>query len=358
MCADRPFSLTAWKKWLLACTAVLALTACERDGTHTSAVMSADKVNNAGDVVATDTTFPVTISSALGAAVIAKPPQRVVTLGLGADDIVVALGITPVGVARADWGGDGEGYWPWVRAAITARGDALPKPVAAYPELDVEAIVALQPDVVLAPFSGVSPEAFRQLSQMVPVVAYPERQYLTPIDTQIDLIATALGKRNEAEPLKQRIRTQLASATTQYPLLAGKTFAYVRVDPRSGNLGVYVAGDPRVDTLVGMGLRLAPSVAQLEASSGSFSYNLGLEHVDRLSDADILVTWFYSDEDRQRVTVFPLYTQIAAIQRGSELALTDAALVMASSSGAPLAVNWMFDRLGPRLQEAASRIDP
>jgi len=351
MCATRPFFATVWK--LLVCATVLTLAACERDAPPVSAAPPAASMTDTGSHA-----FPVTIQSALGAAVIPKPPQRIVTLGLGADDIVVALGITPVGIARADWGGDGEGYWPWVRAAITARGDTLPKPVAAYPELDVEAIVALQPDVVLAPFSGVSPEAFRQLSQRVPVVAYPERQYLTPIDTQIDLIATALGKRSEAKPLKERIRNQLASAATHYPLVAGKTFAYVRVDPRSGNLGVYVAGDPRVDTLVGMGMRLAASVAQLQASSGSFSYNLGLEHVDKLSDADILVSWFYSDEDRQRASVFPLYTQIAAIQRGSNLALTDATLVMASSSGAPLAVDWMLDQLGPQLQEAAARVGP
>jgi len=349
----RPFSLRLWKTLVLACATALALTACERDALHTpDAASAATSTHDPGAA------FPITLNSALGPAVITARPQRVVTLGLGADDIVVALGITPVGVARADWGGDGDGYWPWVRAAITERGDALPKPVAAYPELDIEAIIALQPDVVLAPFSGVSPEAFRQLSQLVPVVAYPERQYLTPIDTQIDLIAAALGKRSEAEPLKQRIHAKLASAATQYPRLAGKTFAYVRVDPRTGNLGVYVAGDPRVDTLVGMGMRLAPSVAQLEASSGSFSYNLGLEHADRLSDADMLVTWFYSDADRQRATVFPLYTRIAAIQRGSDLALTDASLVMASSSGAPLAVDWMLDRLGPQLQEAAARATP
>jgi len=342
-----------WMAWcrivLLSGLATLGLAACDGNSPSTPVAAAAADASAA---------FPVTLQSALGTAVIAKPPRRVVTLGLGADDVVVALGITPVGVARADWGGDADGYWPWVRAAITARGDPLPQTFAAYPELDIEAIVALQPDVVLAPFSGVSPEAFRQLSQRVPVVAYPERQYLTPMETQIDLIAAALDKRTQGEALKAQIRARLASAASRYPLLRDKTFAYVRLDPRSGNLGVYVVGDPRVDTLISMGMRLAPSVVQLKAANGSFAHSLGLEHADKLADADVLVTWFYAEQERERAMDVGLYAAIPAIGRGSALALTDASLVMASSSGAPLAVDWMLDRLGPRLEAAASRVGP
>jgi len=73
------------------------------------------------------TGFPVTIDSALGQAVIAATPRRVVTLGLGADDLALALGVVPVGTSRADWGGDADHYWPWVRAAIQAQGQPLPE---------------------------------------------------------------------------------------------------------------------------------------------------------------------------------------------------------------------------------------
>lgn len=41
------------------------------------------------------------------------------------------------------------------------------------------------------------------------------------------------------------------------------------------------------------------------------------------------------------------------MRRGAYVALSDPALVMASSSGTPLAVAWMLDRLAPRLAEAA-----
>lgn len=302
--------------------------------------------------------FPVTLNSALGQAVIPAPPQRVVTLGLGADDLALALGVVPVGVSRADWGGDAEHYWPWVRAAIQARGQPLPERITVYPELDIEKIIALRPDVVLAPFSGVSREAYAQLSRLVPVVAYPDQPFLTPVDTQIDLIAAALGKRAEADALKARIRDTLAQAARPYPALAGKTFAYVRADLGSGNFAAYVAGDPRVDTLTAMGLTLAPSVRGLRASAGHFAHYLGFEHADALGDADILVSWFYTPEERDRTAALPLYASIPAVRRGAYVALSDPALVMASSSGTPLAVAWMLDRLAPQLAQAAQRAQP
>ena len=62
----------------------------------------------------------MTLQGALGTAIIKAPPKRVVTIGLGADDLAVSLGVVPVGVSRADWGGDARHYWPWVRAAIEA----------------------------------------------------------------------------------------------------------------------------------------------------------------------------------------------------------------------------------------------
>ncbi|MGE8659139.1 MAG: ABC transporter substrate-binding protein [Achromobacter sp.] len=302
--------------------------------------------------------FPVTLDSALGKAVITARPKRVVTLGLGADDLALALGVVPVGVGRADWGGDADHYWPWVRAAIEAAGQPLPERITVYPELDIEKIIALRPDVVLAPFSGVTPEAYAQLSRLVPVVAYPDQPFLTPVDTQIDLIAAALGKPEAAAPLKARIRQALAQAARRYPELAGKTFAYVRADLGSGNFAAYVAGDPRVDTLTAMGLTLAPSVRGLRASAGHFAHYLGFEHADALGDADILVSWFYSPEERDRTAALPLYGSIAAVRRGAYVALSDPALVMASSSGTPLAVAWMLDRLAPRLAQAARHAQP
>ena len=117
---------------------VLTLAACERAPAPAASAPSSAGASATASVPG----FPVTLRSALGEAVIPAPPRRVVTLGLGADDLALALGVVPVGVGRADWGGDPEHYWPWVRAAIEARGQALPERITVYPELDIEKIIA------------------------------------------------------------------------------------------------------------------------------------------------------------------------------------------------------------------------
>lgn len=360
----------AWPRLLVAGFLAAVLAACGDGGkdappasatgasTAPSPAPAADgaSVSSAPTAAGPDATgFPLTLTTALGDAVIPAPPRRVITLGLGADDLALALGVAPVGVGRADWGGDADGYWPWVRQALERQGKPLPETIRMYPELDVEHIIALQPDLVLAPFSGMSAQAFRQLSAFVPVVGYPDAPYLTPVPTQVDLSAAALGKTEKAEAVKQGIHDALAQAAHKWPMLQGKSFAYVRADLGSGNFAAYVPGDPRVDTLSAMGLTLAPAVRGLRASGGHFAHYLGFEHADRLADVDVLVSWFYNAQERDKVAAVPLFASIPAVRRGAYVALDDPGLVMASSSGAPLAIAWMLDRLGPQLAQAAER---
>ncbi len=51
----------------------------------------------------------VTIESALGNAVITEKPERIVTLGMGSAETVIALGTIPVGVEKYAWGSDDTG---------------------------------------------------------------------------------------------------------------------------------------------------------------------------------------------------------------------------------------------------------
>ena len=50
-------------------------------------------------------TFPVTIDHALGSTTIEAKPERVVTWGWSAQDAVLGLGVTPVGMPFFSYGG-------------------------------------------------------------------------------------------------------------------------------------------------------------------------------------------------------------------------------------------------------------
>ncbi|AEE47343.1 iron-siderophore ABC transporter substrate-binding protein [Cellulomonas fimi] len=324
----------------------LALAAC-------SGSTDDDATAEPGSTASDGTTFPVTIESALGTAVVEEKPERVVTLGWGADDITLSLGTVPVGVEADTWGGDADGYHPWFREAVEERDGELPETIAAYP-LDVDAIVALEPDLVLAPQSGMEQDVFDQLSEIVPVVAYPEEPWQTTIEQQVEIIATALGVPEQAEPLLDARQQAIDEAAAAHPELAGISFAYVYA-AEPGSMSVYLPGDPRVDLLSDLGLELAPSVAGLEPAPNTFTANLGLENADTLSDVELLFTWFNDDAEKAATEAQPLFAQIPAFASGAYVPMLDRSLGMAVSVATPLSVPWALDAYLPLITAGAEK---
>jgi iron complex transport system substrate-binding protein len=302
-----------------------------------------------------DGSFPVTLSSSLGDAVIPSAPKRIVTIGWGTADTVVALGTTPVGVEAATWGGDEDQYFPWVRDAIEATGDDLPTTFNVYPEVDVEAILELEPDLILAPQSGISAEEYATLSAVAPTVAYPGDAWRTAWDDQIEIIGKAMGKGSEAAGLVDDIKTQLADAAAAHPEFKDLSFAYVYA-AEPGTLSLYQAGDPRVDLISGLGLTLDPTVAAVPISAGTFASTVGLERADLLDDADVVFTWFNDEANQQAIEAQPLFAQIPAVARGSYVPSVDNQLGMASSMLTPLSVPWALDKYIPAIVDAAAKV--
>ena len=328
----------------VATASVLLLSGC---GTAASSEKDAAASDNAA--------FPVTIESALGDAVIPSEPQKVVTIGWGSADTAIALGTTPVGVEAATWGGDEDQYFPWVRDAIEEKGDELPATFNVYPEIDVDAILALAPDLILAPQSGISADEFETLSAMAPVVAYPDTAWRTTWDEQIEIIGTALGKSDEAAELITGIEDDIAAAAAEHPEFKDVSFAYVYT-AEPGALSLYQEGDSRVDLISGLGLTMDETVAEVPLTDGSFSSTVGLERADLLDDVDVLFTWFNDEENQKLIEAQPLFAQIPAFQQGAYVPSVDNQLGMASSMITPLSVPWALDKYIPMITDAVEKV--
>jgi len=299
--------------------------------------------------------FPVTVTTALGDAVIEAKPERVVTLGWGADDIAVSLGTVPVGVEEDTWAGDADGLRPWFRAAVEEQGAELPQAIAMYPELDVDAIVALEPDLVLAPQSGLDQAVFDQLSAFVPVVAYPGEPWGTSIEDQVRIAAQALGEVDKGEELLLERQATLDAVKAEHPEFSEVTFAYIYAGGEPGTMSVYLPGDSRVALLTGMGLQLDPAVADLEADPGTFTANLGLENADILDDVDVLFTWFNDTEEQAAAESQELFARIPAFEAGAYVPMIDRALGMAVSVATPLSIPWAIDAYLPIISEGVAK---
>lgn len=298
-----------------------------------------------------DQAFPVTINHALGSTYLTEEPKRIICLGAGAEDIVLSLGILPIAIESHIWGGDHNGYLPWFKEAVLSQGDILPEVIHMYPELEIAKIIRLKPDLIIAPQSGLTPEIYRQLSGTVPIIAYPERPWLTPVEQQVSMIAAALGKSEQGQIILNNMHKEMMKYRALYPEFRQYTFAYLNAGSRMSHLSAYVIGDPRVDSLIALGLKPAAFMNDLKVKQGAFAATIGLENIDLLDDVDIVVSWYNSEKVKQEVDQIPLFNAIPAIKNRAYIPLTDQALVMSMSYGSPLSLPWGIQRFLPLLLE-------
>lgn len=341
----RHSTLRAGRATALITSIAVMLTVLAGCGSSDNAATSGDGGN------AADGMFPVTIDSALGEAVIEERPERVVTLGTGSTGTSIALGVIPVGMEEYAWGSDETGYLPWIHEAVTAAGGTLPEQFTGGTELDIEAIVELDPDVILAPWSGITRNQFDILSDIAPTVAYPELPWTIAWDKQIRTIGKALGKPRKAAAAIDRINVRFAEVAEENPQFGENTFVYTYTTG-PGTLGVFLPEEQRVAMLTKMGLKLDPVVRTLPETEGTASSVLGLENADTIENADLMFTFYMDGKTREQVRSQPLYAQIPAVERGAVVAGRNHSFVTASSIINPLTVPWAIDRYVPMINKA------
>ncbi|MGO1182987.1 MAG: ABC transporter substrate-binding protein [Micrococcaceae bacterium] len=128
------------------------------------------------------------VEHARGTAEVPESPQRVVVLEPVELDTAVALGVTPVGAAVAS-------NVAGVPEYLDVDGV---EPLGTVPEPDLEAIAALEPDLIMGTESRHS-QLFEQLQAIAPTV-FMETQ-ADPWQDNVLLIGEALGQREEAQQL-------------------------------------------------------------------------------------------------------------------------------------------------------------
>ncbi|MEW1550397.1 iron-siderophore ABC transporter substrate-binding protein [Streptomyces tsukubensis] len=327
-----------------AAAVVLTVGGCSKDEGGKESSGSADKSSGA---------FPVTIKSALGSAEIKKAPKRIVTLGQGSAETAIALGTTPVGIEGYPWGSDKTGYLPWIHEAVTKKGEKLPKQFTGGEELDTEAILELDPDLILAPWSGITQKQFDVLKDIAPTIAYPDLPWSTNWDEQIDTIAKAMGKPEEAKKLVAGIEKQLADAAATRPQYKDLKFSYI-YNSGPGTLGVFKPEEQRVKMVSSLGLTVDPVVNQFPETKGTDSALIGLENAGKLKDSDLVFTFYTDEKNRQEIEKQPLYAGIPAVKKGAVVVGDTPSFVTASSIINPLTVPWVVDRYLPLIDKAVA----
>ncbi|MGB3329757.1 MAG: iron-siderophore ABC transporter substrate-binding protein [Thermomicrobiales bacterium] len=298
--------------------------------------------------------FPVTIKHVYGETVIEAAATRVVTLGWSTQDAVIALGVDPVGIPANTWGGDAEGFLPWTRTALEGR--TLPTILDTGTEIPFEVVAGLKPDLILAPYSGITQDEYGTLSKIAPTVAYADVAWGTSWQDDQTITGKALGRSAAAQKLVTDTEALIASQTDKYPQLKGKTFAY-------GNMGdgtafnFYTTTDARSLFLTAIGLEPSAFTKSLDAKAGATAYfvQISLELANTI-EADIVVMWFGSEDDYKKAQENTAFQAIPAVKDGRFAAVVGESLVMASSAFSVLSIPYMLDQFIPTLAAAADKV--
>ncbi|MET1051189.1 MAG: iron-siderophore ABC transporter substrate-binding protein [Mycetocola sp.] len=288
---------------------------------------------------------PITIEHALGTTEITEKPERVATVNWANHEVPLALGVVPVGMAAANFGDDdGDGILPWVAEKLDELDAETPVLFDEADGIDFEAVADTEPDVILAAYSGLTQEDYDTLSEIAPVVAYPETAWGTSWRDMISLNSEAMGMADEGDALISELEQDVTDTAAEYPQLEGKTAMFLtHVDASDlSQVSFYTTHDTRAMFFEDIGLSFPASIADASAETDKFSLTQSAEQADAFSDVDIIVT-YGDDELVSTLEGDPLLSQIPAVKNGSIVLLPGTSPLGTAANPTPLSISWVLD---------------
>jgi iron complex transport system substrate-binding protein len=244
--------------------------------------------------------WPRTVKHAMGETEIKAQPKRVVVLDVGELDNVVSLGIEPVGLAPTE----GSPELPSYLKSKAGR----PENVGTINNLNLEAIAALKPDLILGSQLRAA-DKYDELSQIAPTV-FSLRPGFTWKENYL-LNAAALDKTAEA-------KAKLAAYDEKIDALDKKlgakkpTVSMVRFMP-DGVIRLYANA-----SFIGTILKDAGIPRPKNQDINDLAAEVSAENIDQ-ADADYIFTGVYGDPkatDKSKAQGNPLWKNLKAVKSG------------------------------------------
>ena len=284
----------------------------------------------------------IAVEHAFGTSYVPEDPERVATVAWSNHEVPLALGVVPVGMAAAGFGG--VDVLPWTQEALDELGAETPVLFDETDGIDFEAVADTNPDVILAAYSGLTQEDYDTLTEIAPVVAYPETAWGTSWTDMITFNATAMGMETEGEALIADLTKEITDTAAEYPSIAGKSAMFLtHVDTSDlSEVSFYTAHDTRAAFFEDLGLKTPPSIATASAETELFALTQSAEQADAFSDVDIIVT-YGTQELVDALEADPLLSQIPAVKNGSVVFLDGTGPLGTAANPTPLSISWVLD---------------
>lgn len=307
----------AWAALLLCLALTLTVAACGSDTPSADGAGNKDVAVGGKDFGTADEetaklgseqgpgVFPRTVKQAMGNTEIKTKPQRVVVLDTGELDAVLALGITPVGMVTTEGANPVPTY-----LAERVKGVAT---VGTIQQLNLEAIAALKPDLILG--SKLRAEKlYPQLSEIAPTVFSIRPGY--PWKENFQLIGAALGMQDQAVKILNEYAAAAKKLSTEVP--AGTTISLVRFMP--GKIRLYAN-----KSLIGVILHDAGLARPANQNVDDLAVEISAENIDQAAGDYIFYTSYGKPDATGETTVIQGsgWKALAAVKDGKATRVND-----------------------------------
>jgi iron complex transport system substrate-binding protein len=336
---------------------MLALVGCSNQQSNSESASNEGSTTEPTESKDVTTEYPIKIKHALGETVIEKKPERVVSISWANHDVVLALGVVPVGFSAANYGvQDESGMLPWTAEKLKELGGETPVIFQDTDGLDLEAISDANPDVILAAYSGITQEEYDTLSEIAPVVAYQTNPWLASWREQIKYNSMGMGMEAEGTQLIADTEKLIQDKANKYPEIKGKKAAFLSLTATDlSKFYVYTPTDSRGEFLKELGMEYPESIMSKITDPSSFYLELSAENADILNDLDIFVS-YGDDTTLKALQADPILGKVPAVQRGSVVIIGDNTPLAAAGTPNPLAINYSIDEYLKLLSEAISKL--
>lgn len=305
----------------------------------------------------------ISIKHVYGTTEVPADATKVATVAWANQDVLLALGIMPLGFSKQTWGvTDGSGMLPWTKEKVdelTANGAAQPKLFDddGGVKINPQAVNATKPEVILAVYSGMSKEEYETLSKIAPTVAYPKVAWGTPWRETIAINATAVGKKTEGDTLVADLEKQVADAVAKHPQIKGKAAAFCyTAEGDATKFGYYTTADPRTAFLSDLGMKVPASVEKASKENASaFNVDVSTENADSLNDFDLIVM-YGTESDLAAMQANSLLNQVRAIKNGAVAFVGNSDPMAASTNPGPLSIPWGIEKYVGLIATAAGKV--
>ena len=302
-----------------------------------------DSDDSAGATVGGGAGDTVEVEHQFGTTEIDGVAERVVTIDVQWTDVMIAMGVEPVGYtvdALMPKGGE-----PW------REGERTGEELSLDDGIPVEQIAALDPDLIVGTYSIADKQTYEQLAQIAPTIAAKTKTGVEPWQKLVATAGELLGDDAQAEQVVSDVEGEIDAVASELPQVRGKTYALAQYLVSDSSLvAVADENDGASRLFKALGMTMHPALQQEGEKQGSPRVTVSPERSDLL--ASDFLAFLVNGGDESDLADIPGFDALPASESGA-VAVLDYATIVGINTPTPLSIPYVLDQMRPYLTKVA-----